>query len=334
MGSSRTLQNDWQVQITEKVNLLETKMISMDNGLAGAGENIKKILEHLLKNSSGRTTPPRKKQSRRLPLSPVNDNQRSAISEIARAQRPLFEHMSPRSPSQLHSHGGGVGREGDDDETEGNNNEVVDLGDDATYIIPCTQMKRGKSNFGKGKGIVVIDSQSGGEEEDTRGRGCLMEEYEKRRPHQLEGEEDRGKKMKGTTQAGRRRLESSSIQEDDVQKTNTHTYDYSEEEEDDSDTQTLSPPRRSEKRPVAADVGEGEETIGVSGRPRNGSDRIKTKPLRSIATIPSERVPPSTQTYRRLKIPEHANSAQAIKGVGVLAKEVPETMRPRKNGVG
>lgn len=40
--SSRTLENDWQVQITEKVNLLETKMISMDNGLAGAGENIKK----------------------------------------------------------------------------------------------------------------------------------------------------------------------------------------------------------------------------------------------------------------------------------------------------
>jgi hypothetical protein len=39
---SRTLENDWQAQITEKVNLLETKMISMDNGLAGAGENIKK----------------------------------------------------------------------------------------------------------------------------------------------------------------------------------------------------------------------------------------------------------------------------------------------------
>lgn len=42
MGTSRTLENDWQVQITEKVNFLETKMISMDNGLAGVGENIKK----------------------------------------------------------------------------------------------------------------------------------------------------------------------------------------------------------------------------------------------------------------------------------------------------
>ena len=42
MGNRGELERDWQVQITEKVTLLETKMISMDKGLAGAGENIKK----------------------------------------------------------------------------------------------------------------------------------------------------------------------------------------------------------------------------------------------------------------------------------------------------
>jgi hypothetical protein len=43
MGTTRILEKDWQVQITEKVTLLETKIISMDKAIAGARENIKKI---------------------------------------------------------------------------------------------------------------------------------------------------------------------------------------------------------------------------------------------------------------------------------------------------
>jgi hypothetical protein len=117
-----------------------------------------------MKNSSGGTTPPRKKQSRGPPLSPLNENQRSAISEIARAQRPM---VSPKGRSQMYSRGGGVGREGEDDETDGNENEVVDLGDEDPYIIPSTQFRKGNGKLGKGKGIVVIDSQSGGEDTDT-----------------------------------------------------------------------------------------------------------------------------------------------------------------------
>jgi hypothetical protein len=42
MPTSITVDNDWQAHISEKVALLESKIISMDNGLAGAGENIKK----------------------------------------------------------------------------------------------------------------------------------------------------------------------------------------------------------------------------------------------------------------------------------------------------
>lgn len=333
MGTSRSLENDWQVQITEKVNFLETKMISMDNGLAGAGENIKKILEHLLKNSSGGTTTPRKKQCRGPQLSPVNDNQRSAISEIARAQHPRIEHMSPRGHSQMRNHGDGAGRDGEDDETQGYDNEVVDLGDDAPYVIPCTQMKKGNANFGKGKGIVVIDSQSGGEDNDGRSRGARMEEYQKRRPQQLQGEEDRGKKSKGTTEAGRRRPQNSYVREDAVHKTSTHMYNFSEEEENDSETETLSPPRRSEKRSVAIDFGEGEETTAAAGRPRSSSDRKTTQACRSLATPACERVPPTTQTYRRQKNSDEAHGVQPSRGSGVAATEVPQTLNPRKNGV-
>jgi hypothetical protein len=300
MESSRTLENDWQAALTEKVNLLETKMISMDNGLADAGENIKRILHHLMKNSSCRTTPPRKKQCRAPPLSPVNDNQRSAVSEIARAQRPLFDHMSPRSHSPMHRQGGGVGREGEDDETQHNDNEVVDLGDEAPYVIPSTQFRKGNEKFGKGKGIVVIDSQSEGEETDSEVRGALLEEFERRRPGQLQGEEDRGKKSKGAAQSGMRRQEKSSNGEYDVQKTKNRIYIPSEEE-DDSDTETLSLPRRSEKT--------------------------------SAGTLAIDPKPACTQTYRRLKGSQNAPSTQPAKGVGVVATEVPETLRPRKNGV-
>ena len=265
MGISRTTHNDWQMQITEKVNLLETKMISMDNGLAGAGENIKKILEHLLKNSAGGTTPPRKRQSRGPPLSPVNENQRSAISEIARTQRPTFEHMSPRSPSQMHSVGGHVGRGLEDDETEGNENEVVDLADEAPYTIPCTQLQKGKGKFGKGKAIVVIDSQSGDEDDDTRCMGAAMEEYEQRRPRQSQGQEDRRKKSKGIAQGGRRRLDNDEFGEDEVQKTKTHIHIPSEDEGDDSDTETMSPPRLSEKRSCGVDGGCEPKTVPTFG---------------------------------------------------------------------
>ena len=291
MESSRTLENDWQAQLTEKVNLLETKMISMDSGLAGAGENIKKILDHLTKNSCGGTTPPRKKQWRGPPLSPVNENQRSSISEIARAQRPMVDHMSPKSHSQMHRQGSGVGREGEDDETENNENEVVDLGDEAPFIIPSTQFRKGNEKFGKGKGIVVIDSQSGGEETDSEVRGARLEEFERRRPQQLQGEEDRGRKPKGAAQSGRRRQEKNRI----------YIPSEEEDEEDDSDTETCSNPRRSEKTPAG--------------------------------TIANDPKPACTQTYRRLKISENLPTTQPSKAVGVAATEVPETLRPRKNGV-
>jgi hypothetical protein len=160
----------------------------------------------------------------------------------------------------MHSHGGGVGRDGEDDDTHGNDNEVVDLGDDAPYVIPCTQMKKGNASFGKGKGIVVIDSQSGGEEDDHISRGALMEEYEKRRPQQLQGEEERGKRSKGTTQGGRRRPQNSSIRDNDIHTISTPKYNRHESEEDDYDTETLSLPRRSDKKNVDEDGGEGEGT--------------------------------------------------------------------------
>lgn len=332
METSRATQDDWQMQITEKVNFLETKMISMDNGLAGAGENIKKILEHLLKNSVGVITPPRKKQSRGLPLSPVNENQRSAISEIARTQRPILDHMSPRSHSQMHIHGGGVGR-GEDDETEGNDNEVVDLADEAPYTVPSTQLKKGNANFGKGKGIVVIDSQSGGEDDDTRGRGALMEEYDRRRLHQSGGQEDRRQKSKGTSQRGRRRLANPEIGEDNLQNTKILIQNSSEEEGDDSFAEMMSPPRRSQKRTVVVDGGREEGTTDVAGRPRNGSGRNTTQAAASVGTPGGDQDIPRTQTYRRLKSLEHGHSGQPNRGIGVAATEAPQSMHPRKNGV-
>ena len=216
-------------------------------------------------------------------------------------QRPMLDHMSPKTHTEMHRQGGGVGREGEDDETQNNENEVVDLGDEAPYIVPCTQFRKGNDKFGKGKGIVVIDSQSGGEETDSEVRGALLEEFERHRPRMDEGEEDRGKKSKGAAQSGRRRPEKSWNGEDDVQKTKSRIHIRSEEEEDDSDTQTFSLPRRSEK---------------TSG-----------------ATIAAERVPAPTQTYRRMKIVENAPSTQPSKGAGVAATEVPATLRPRKNGV-
>ena len=258
-------------------------------------------MDHLLKNSYGGNTPPRKRQSRGPPLSPVNDNQRSAISEIARAQRPMLDHMSPKTHSHMHRQGGGVGREGEDDETQNNENEVVDLGDEAPYVIPCTQLRKGNDKNGKGKGIVVIDSQSAGEETNTEVRGALLEEFERHRPRLDQGEEDRGKKSKIAAQSERRRQEKSWNGEDDVQKTKNHIYIRSEEEEDDSDTKTLSLPRRSEKT--------------------------------SAGTVAAERVPAPTQTYRRQRNSENAPSTQPTKGVGVAATEVPATLRPRKNGV-
>lgn len=333
IGNSITLENDWQVQITEKVNFLETKMISMDKGLAGAGENIKKILEHLLKNSSGVPTTPRKKLCRGPQLSPVNDNQRSAISEIARAQHPRFDHMSPKGHSQMRSHGDGAGRDGDDDETQGYDNEVVDLGDDAQHVIPCTQMNKGNANFGKGKGIVVIDSQSGGEDNDGRSRGARMEEYQKRRPQQLQGQQDRGKKSKGATEAERRRPQNSYVREDGGHKTSTRMYNLSEEEEDDSETETMSPPKRSERRSVAIEIGEGEGATTAGGRPRSSSDRNTAQASRLPPTSSSERVPPTTQTYRRQKNCDEAHGVQPSKGSGAAGTEVPHSLNPRKNGV-
>ena len=296
MPTSRMVDNDWQAQISEKVNLLETKMISMDNGLAGAGENIKKILDYLMKNSAGGTTPPRKKQSRGPPLSPLNENQRSAISEIARAQRPMVDHMSPKGHTHIYSRRGGVGREGEDDETDGFENEVVDLGDEDPYIIPSTQFRKGNGKSGIDKGIVIIDSQSGGEDPDTEYRGALLEEFQRRRPQEVEGEKERGKKSKGAPLAGIRRLEKSSNVEDVAQKTKSQKlmYNRSEEEEDDSDTETLSLPGRSEKKNSGA---------------------------------------PSTLTYRRTKNSENAPSTEPSRAVGVAATEVPGTLRPRKNGV-
>jgi len=191
---------------------------------------------------------------------------------------------------------------GGDDETQGNDNEVVDLGDDAPYMIPCTQMRRGNANSGRGKGIVVIDSQSGDEGDKFNGRGVLMEEYEKRRPQQLQGEEERGKRSKGTTQPRRTRPQNSSIRENDGHTKSTHMYNFSEEEEDDSDTETLSPPRRSTKRSVEVNVGEGEGTTTAAGRASGSGDRNKSDAPRPVGNLGCERVPTTTQTYRRQKI--------------------------------
>lgn len=112
-------------------------------------------------------------------MSLVNKNHRSAISEIAYAQRPTGEH---RSHSKLYSHRVGIGTEGDDDETKGNDNEVVDLADETPYVIPYTQIRKENGNIGKGKAVVVFDSQSGGEDNKNKCRGVRMEEYGNRRP--------------------------------------------------------------------------------------------------------------------------------------------------------
>lgn len=88
--------------------------------------------------------------------------------------------MSPRSASHLYSHAVGEGNVGEDDETECNDMDVVDLADETQYIIPCTQKRRGKENSGRGKAVVVLDSQSGGSDDDTRCMGVGMEEYENR----------------------------------------------------------------------------------------------------------------------------------------------------------
>ena len=304
-------------------------MISMDNGLAGAGENIKKILEHLQRRGSGGTTPPRKKQSRGPPLSPLHENQRSAISEIARAQRPVPEHMTPRSLSPMYSHGISKGTEGDDDETEGNENHVVDLANEAPYMIPCTQKRREKNHNGKGKAVVVLDSQSGGEDDGTH----FMEEYENRRPQQQERQEERKRRTTCKAQGGRRRLDNGEIGEENPRNALTTIHNVSEEEDDDSDTRTQIARRRNAKQGGCLDASDAARTIGYDGRPTNSGGRNTSQPHRSVGGNGSDPVAVSTQGQRRPRNSERPQSPKSGRAVGVAAAEVPQTLRPRKNGV-
>lgn len=331
--SSETLENEWQLHITEKVNFLETKIISMDNGLMGAGENIKKILEHLQKSGTGVTTPPRKKQIRGPPLSPLQENQRSAISEIARAQRPTVELTSPRSQSHMYSHGVGEGTEGDDDETQGYENDVVDLADEARYIIPSTQTRRGKANIGRGKAVVVLDSQSGGEDDDTRCLGVRMEEYETRRPQLRQGQEERRRKTTGNAEGGRRRLDNGENGEENAMNAETQMQNMSEEEGDDSNTKTQLARRRNAKKGGCMDGRDAACTTGADGRPSNSGGRNTLQARYSMGGIASDHVARPTQTYRRTKIGDRPQSPKPSRPVGVASTEVPQTLRPRKNGV-
>lgn len=70
------------------------------------------------------------------------------------------------------------GTQGEDDEAEGNENEVVDLADEAPNLVPCKQIRKENDNIGKEKVVVVLDLQSRGEDNDTKCRGIRMEEYE------------------------------------------------------------------------------------------------------------------------------------------------------------
>lgn len=331
--SSESAENQWQMQITEKVNFLETKMISMDNGLTGAGENIKKILEHLQRSATGGVTPPRKKQTRGPPLSPLQENQRSAISEIARAQRPVASRMSPRSQSHMYSHGTGEGTEGEDDETEGNEKDVVDLADEAQYIVPCTQTLRGKGNIGRGKAVVVLDSQSGDDDDDTRCTGVRMQEYENRAPQQPQGQEDRRRKIRGKAQGARRRLQNAEIGDDIGRNAQSPIYNRPDEEGDDSDSQTELPPRRITKKGVCLDGRQAGRSTVAAARPSNSGGRNSSQAHRSVGANGSEHCPQTTQTYRRQKNAERPHSPKTGRGVGVATTEVPHTVQPRKNGV-
>jgi hypothetical protein len=373
--ASENLGYEWQQQITEKVNFLEKKIISMDNGLAGAGENIKKILEHLQRSGTGGTTPPRKKQSIRPPLSPLHENQRSAISEIARAQRPVPEHMSPRTLNPMCSRGVGEGFVGDDDETEGNENHVVDLGDEAPYMIPCTQKRREKSHNGKGKAVVVLDSQSGGDDDETQfmeeyelrrpqqqerpgeddetqfmeeyevrrpqqqempgedDETQFMEEYEVRRPKQPEKQEERKRMTTCKAQGGRRRLDNGENGEENPRNAVTAIHNVSEEEDDDSDTRTQIARRRNAKQVGGLDASDATRATRHDGRPTNSGGRNTSQPQRSVGGNGSNPVPISTQGQRRPRNTDRPQSPKSGRAVGVAAAEVPQTLRPRKNGV-
>lgn len=302
----------------------------MDHGLTGAGENIKKILEHLQRSAAGVTTPPRKKQSRGAPLSPLQENQRSAISEIARAARPALQHMSPRSQSHIYSLAGEE-TEGEDayEETEGNDIDVVNLADDAQCTLPRTKIRSDKSNTGKGKAVVVLDSQSGGEDEETQ----RMEEYENRRSQRPQGQEERRRKVTGRAEAGRRRLQNAELAESNAKKGQTNIYNMSDEEGTDSDTKTEVSPRRTPKKATGLDGRDGARTAGGVGRPSLIGARNILQPLRAGAVNASDQVPRGTQTYRRQNKPERPQSPKSSRAVAVATTEVPQTMRPRKNGV-
>lgn len=307
-------------------------MTALDNGLAGAGENIKKILEHLLKSSCAGTTPPRKRQSRGPTLSLGNDNQRSAISEIARAQRPAVDLMSPKSHSRMYSHGGDAGSDGQDDETQGNENEIVDLGEEKQYAIPCTQRIKDNMQTGKGKAVVVLDSQSGGEENDDRSMGVRVEKYFHRRPQQLQGQQQKKKKNACTTQGGKGRMEKDGMEEDNVLSPNTQIYNLLEDEGDDSDTEIMVTPRRG-KNSVDVDGEEGEGIGGSVERLHGRRERKSPAGTRTVGGTRSDEPRRSTQANRMLKLGEQTQNKQVGRAAGVPAAEVPPKMVPRKNGV-
>jgi hypothetical protein len=303
-------------------------MISMDNGLTGAGENIKNILEHLQRSGTFVTTPPRKKQTRGPPLSPLHENQRSAISEILGVAQTPAQHMSPRSTSHMHSQGVGGDTEVDDDETQGYDMDVVDLANEPHYIIPCTQKTqkmRGKENIVRGKAVVVLDSQSGGDDEETEMMGVAMEEYEIRRPQQPEIQEERRLRTTCKAQAGGRRLENAEIGEQNARTVQSPIYNVSEEESDDSDTIAELPRRRNAKKGGSLDGRHAARPAGSDGRPPNNGGRNTSQAQRSVGGHGSVPVARSTESNRRTKNPVGPRSPKGGRGVGVAATEVPHT---------
>lgn len=173
----------------------------------------------------------------------------------------------------------------------------------------------------------------------THATGCVgwmhlhSSENNNRWPILRQGQEERRRKTIGNAEGGRRRLDNGENGEENGMNAETQIYNMSEEEGDDSDTKTQLARRMNAKKGGCMDGRDAACTTGADGRPSNSGGRNTSQEHRSMGGNASDHVARPTQTYRRTKIADRPQSPKPSRPVGVASTEVPQTLRPRKNGV-